>query len=98
MINQQLTQVVLDEVESESLGARIADSATFLNRNVDLRTLCPPAGLRYDAGKTGWRIAAMLNFLTAVVVAVALAYGGFLVLNHYQKPVTTAYVGDGARI
>jgi hypothetical protein len=40
----------------------------------------------------------MMNFLTAVVVAVALAYGGYLVLNHYQKPVTAVYVGDGARI
>lgn len=40
----------------------------------------------------------MMNFLTAVVVAVAMAYGGYLVLNHYQKPVATAYVGAGARI
>jgi hypothetical protein len=40
----------------------------------------------------------MLNFIAAVVVAVALAYGGYLVLNQFQKPVTTAYVGDGARI
>jgi hypothetical protein len=40
----------------------------------------------------------MLNFLSAVAVAIALAYGGYLILNHYQKPVTAAYVGDGARI
>ena len=40
----------------------------------------------------------MLNFISAVVVAIALAYGGYLVLNHYQKPVMTTYVGDGARI
>lgn len=40
----------------------------------------------------------MLNFLAAVVAAIVIAYGGHLVLDHYQKPVTTAFVGDGARI
>jgi len=40
----------------------------------------------------------MMNFFTAVVVAIALAYGGYLALSHYQKPVTTAYTSDGARI
>ncbi len=40
----------------------------------------------------------MKSFIIAVVFAVAAAYGASLVLNHFQKPVETAYATSGVRL
>jgi len=37
----------------------------------------------------------MLSFITACVVVVAIAYGGAIVLDHYQKPVDAAFASPG---
>ena len=41
---------------------------------------------------------AMPSFLTALVIAVALAFGAHAVLDTYQKPVGVAFTTSGARI
>ncbi len=40
----------------------------------------------------------MKSFVVAVVFAVVAAYGASLVLNHFQKPVETAYATSGVRL
>jgi hypothetical protein len=41
---------------------------------------------------------AMKTFVVACVVALALAVGGAIVLEHYQRSAETAYSTTGARV
>jgi hypothetical protein len=40
----------------------------------------------------------MRSFLIACVAAIVLAVGGAIVLDHFQKPVATAFTTAGVRI